>query len=144
MIDETIQAFVEIVLMEKFADMPNWMDFHLTVSQLRAIYLLAYHETLTISELARALQMGNPAASILVQQLVQQGLVERSEDVNDRRRTFVRLTPRGSELVRGRRDQREVKFRRRLSQLSDDELAGLMQGVIALSKIVRSEQEQAN
>jgi DNA-binding MarR family transcriptional regulator len=85
--------------------------------------------------------MGNPAASILVQQLVRQNLVERSEDQKDRRRTLVHLTDRGTELVKGRRDRREGKFRRRLSQLSEEELAGLLRGVNALAKIVRSERK---
>jgi DNA-binding MarR family transcriptional regulator len=141
LVSETIRGFVDIVLTEKFADMPNWMDLDLTVSQVRAIYLLAYHETLTISETARLLGMGKPAASILVQQLVEQELVERSEDPRDRRRVQVRLTGRGMELVRGRIDRRESKFRSRLNQMSAEELAGLLRGITALGKIIRAERD---
>jgi DNA-binding MarR family transcriptional regulator len=144
LVDETIRGFVEIVLTEKFADMPNWMDLDLTVSQVRAIYLLAFHGTLTISKMASLLGMGKPAASILVQQLVQQELVERAEDPVDRRRALVHLTGRGVELVRGRIDRRESKFRSRLRQMSDEELTNLLHGILALGKIIRSEQEQLN
>ncbi|MBI4788060.1 MAG: MarR family transcriptional regulator [Chloroflexi bacterium] len=137
--NEIIEAFVEMVLTQKFADMPKWIDLNLTVSQLRAVFFLAFRGSLTIGELAKLLGMGNPAASILVQQLVQQELAERSEDAKDRRRTLVRLTERGAELMRGRREQREAKFRNWLSQLSDDELAGLRQGLVPLVKLVQAD-----
>lgn len=144
MVKETIQAFVEIVLTEKFADMPNWMDRDLTVSQVRAIYLLAFHRSLAISVLAKKLDIGVPAASVLVQQLVEQGLVDRSEDSHDRRRSLVRLTRTGIALVSGRSDLKEAKFRRRMAQMSDDELAALLRGVQALAEIMRKEKaEQA-
>jgi DNA-binding MarR family transcriptional regulator len=144
MVNETIRGFVEIVLTEKFADLPDWMDLELTVSQVRAIYLLAYHKSLTVSEISRLLGMGKPAASVLVQQLVQQELARRLDDSKDRRRTWVQLTQRGAEIVSGRRDRREAKFRDRLSQMSDEELASLLRGILALGKIIRSEQKQIN
>jgi DNA-binding MarR family transcriptional regulator len=139
LINETIQALVELILAHKFADMPHWMDFDLTVSQVKAVYLLAFRGPFTISELAGLLGVGNPAASILIQQLVQQGLVERKEDVQDRRRSLVSLTERGVDLISGRRDHREAKARRWLSMMSDDDLTGLLRGMSALAEIIRSD-----
>lgn len=135
MVEEVIQAFVELVLIQKHADMPCWMDFDLTVSQLRAVYLLAHHGLLSIGELAGLLKLGNPATSLLVQQLVQHKLAERSEDIRDRRRTFVRLTERGAGLVSGRR---EAQFHLWLSQMDDESLAGLRRGLIALLSIMHA------
>jgi DNA-binding MarR family transcriptional regulator len=143
LVNETIQVIVELVLTQKFADMPDWMSLDLTVSQVRAIYLLALHGSLSIGELAGLLKVGNPAASILVQQLVQQDLVERSEDRKDRRRTFVRLTERGAGLLSGRREKGEAKFRRWSSRMSDDELVCLLRGASALLKIMRADQAEA-
>lgn len=142
MVEEVIQAFVQLVLIQKHADMPGWMDFDLTVSQLRAVYLLAHHGSLSIGELAGLLKMGNPATSLLVQQLVQHKLAERSEDIRDRRRTFVRLTERGAGLVSGRRERREAQFHLWLSQMDDESLAGLRRGLIALLSIMHAEQGQ--
>ncbi|RPI26493.1 MAG: MarR family transcriptional regulator, partial [Chloroflexota bacterium] len=133
---------VELVLTQKFADIPKWFDFDLTVSQVKAVFLLAYHGTLTISELAKLLEMGNPAASILVQQLVQQEMVRRSEDPKDRRRTYVQLTAKGASLISGRREQREVKFRRWMSRMSDEEISGLWLGTSALARIIASDLDQ--
>jgi DNA-binding MarR family transcriptional regulator len=94
---------------------------------------------LIISELAELLSMGNPAASILVQQLVEQGLVERSEDKKDRRRTYVRPTARGIALLAGRREQIRANLLRWLGHLGDDELAGLQRGLGALMRVVQAE-----
>lgn len=138
----TIQSFVELVLTEKFADMPGWMEADLTVSQVRAIYLLAFKGSLTVSSLAKSLNIGAPAASVLVQQLVQQSLIVRSEDDRDRRRMLVSLTEKGAELVNGRRDLREAKFRSRLAKMSDEEITGLLRGVQALAEIVRQEKAE--
>jgi DNA-binding MarR family transcriptional regulator len=144
LIDDVLQHFLELILALKSADMPKWVDLDLTASQMKALVFLTFRGSVTISELARFLRIGNPAASILVQQLVQQELVERSEDAKDRRRTLVRLTKRAAELMSERREQREAKFRHYLSQLTSDELAGLSHGIGPLIEIVRTGQPSSN
>ncbi len=143
-VNEIMRSFIDLVLIARSTDMPKWIEMDLTGSQSRAMMFLAFRGALTIGELAKLLGIGNPAASILVQQLVQQQLVERSEDANDRRRTLVRLTERGAELMRERRELRETKFRHWLGQMSDDELAALLQGIGPLVRIVRAEQASAD
>jgi len=142
MAEAVIQAMAELVLSQKNADVPNWLDLDLTVSQLRAVYLLAYHGTLSIGELAGLLKLGYPATSVLVQQLVRQQLAERSEDTRDRRRSWVSLTERGAQLVGDRREQREAQFMPRLNRLSDEKLRGLQRGLKALITAMREEQQK--
>lgn len=142
MAEAVIQAMAELVLSQKNADVPNWLDLDLTVSQLRAVYLLAYHGTLSIGELAGLLKLGYPATSVLVQQLVRQQLAERSEDTRDRRRSWVSLTERGAQLVGDRREQREAQFLPRLNRLSDEKLRGLQRGLKALITAMREEQQK--
>lgn len=143
MVEGIIRAVGELVLTQKNADIPSWVDSDLTVSQLRAIYLLAHHGPLGIGELAGLLKIGNPATSILVQQLVQRNLVERLENPRDRRRTFARLTERGYSLVRDRVERREAQFLPRLNRLSDEELSGLLRGLEALLAVMRADQAAA-
>ncbi len=140
LIKNTIQAFAELVMIQKLADIPGWIDIDLTVSQVRALYFLAARERLTISDLAKLLGMGKPAASILVQQLVEHQLAERSEDTVDRRRCWVRLAARGSELLIGRREMRESTFQGWLGQMKDDELSCLLKGITALLVVVQKSQ----
>lgn len=140
LVQAVIQVFVELVTVQRYTDMPGWLDYDLTVSQVRTIYLLVARERLTISEIAHLLGMGKPAASILVQQLVDQGLVKRSEDSLDRRRSWARLTPRGKELVNGRREQREAQFKVWLRQMDEEDLVGLLKGISVLNGLIHKAQ----
>jgi len=140
--DDVVQGYLELSDTIRVTAVPSWINADLNVSQVKAIILLEHHGALTVSELARLIGIGNPAASILVQQLVEQGLVERSEDSKDRRRTFVRLTARGSGLMTGRRELVRTNLLRWLSQLSEDELASLQRGLGALLRVFQADPAQ--
>ncbi len=136
--NDIVQAYLAIGDAMRVAILPGWIVVDLTISQLKALMLLAYHGVLAVSELARLLSMGNPAASILVQQLVDQGLAERSEDAKDRRRTLVRLTASGAELITGRHKQTEVELRKLLGQMNEEDLTCLSRGLSALARLTQS------
>jgi DNA-binding MarR family transcriptional regulator len=142
--NEIVQAYVEIGDATRLNSLPSWVttDLTLNLSQLKSIVFLEYHVMLTISELGRLLGVGNPAASLLVQQMVEQGLVERSEDIKDRRRTFVRLTTKGAGLLAGRREQIKTSLSVWLEQMDDDELSNLQRSLSALLKISQAGQMQ--
>src|SRR5437588_6971759 len=92
------------------------------MAQLKGRFALA-DSPMTIGQLADALGSGKPAASILVERLVQLALVERAEDPLDRRRTIARVTPQGEELVARLRQGGRDRLRAWLSRLGDDDLA---------------------
>lgn len=140
--NEIVQTYLALGDAIRVAILPDWIVADLSMSQLKALMLLTYHGALTVSALARLLNMGNPAASILVQQLVDQKLVERSEDAKDRRRTLVELTPQGAQLIIGRHKQTETKLRQWLSQMGEDELTRVVDGLNTLAKAARVEQAQ--
>src|SRR5581483_5236610 len=133
LVNQTLEA-IEQLMRSAFAsgNVPHWVEEDLTFSQLKALHLIRHYHTLTVSELARRLGMGNPAASILVNQLVQQNMVERSEDVQDRRRTFVKLTSKGNGLLVERREQAEARIRPVLNQMNEADLASLLRGFHAM------------
>lgn len=134
---EVAHAYLDFADAIRLATLPDWVHADLTTSQVKAIFLLAHHGSLPVGRLATLLRIGSPAASILVQQLVEQELVERAEDPRDRRRTLVSLTARGSKLVSGQRDKREAKLVQWLGQLDNDALEGLLRGLRALNSVMR-------
>ena len=142
--NQAVQAYLELGDAIRIAILPGWITADLTISQAKAVMMLAHHGALAVSQLARLLEIGSPAASILVQQLVEQELVERSEDARDRRRTLVHLTGEGVKLIRGRQEQGEARLRGWLDRLGGDDLACLQRGLGALVEIVRSEQSQTD
>src|SRR2546429_6375008 len=74
------------------------MEIDLTIAQLRTLLVLAEEGPLVIGQIAQRLGIGLSTGGHLVDRLVQAGLAESTEDVEDRRRTLARLTPKGEEL----------------------------------------------
>ena len=95
---------------------------HLTLSQFKILLLLSRHGNVSGGELARLLGIGLAALSGMVDRLVQQDLVVRSEDLHDRRVRRIGLSRRGAELIASIFNAGETKMRTILSRLSDEEL----------------------
>lgn len=136
------QSYMELFTTMQFNAASHWLMLELTFAQARALFMLAARKELTVSQLAKLLGVGNPTASILVQQLVERGLVTRTEHTTDRRHTIIRLSPKGAEIGAGRRTQREKQWERWLTQLSDDELNALARGLSAIVAVMKKELEE--
>ncbi len=71
----------------------------LTLPQVLTLYHLHDASPQCVSSVAELLHLSQPATSQLLGRLVEEGLVDRSEDPGDRRRKRLALTPKGSRLV---------------------------------------------
>ena len=140
----TVSAYMDLFVMMQSAAVAHWLMFELTFAQARALIILAAHKALSVSQLARLLAIGNPAASTLVQQLVKRELITRTENETDRRQTVVRLSEQGEEIGAGRRSDREQQWQRWLGRLSNEELSGLARGLSALQAVVHAEAQAAH
>jgi DNA-binding MarR family transcriptional regulator len=96
---------------------------HLTLTQIKILMLLARHGSVSGGELAGLLGVGPAALSGMIDRLVAQDLVARTEDLHDRRVRRITLTEAGSELIGGILDAGAEQLRKVLSRLSDEELA---------------------
>src|SRR5215469_7081297 len=115
--------------------MQEWAQLELTIGQLKVIMILAGHPGMTISQLAESLSIGKPSTSILVDRLVQQGLLQRTEDEADRRRTLVTLTAAGNDLTTRLHQGNIERMVQWYSALAPDDLAALRRGLEALAKV---------
>ncbi len=115
---------------------PEWLELDLSMSQLKALFVLLKQGPMPIGQLAGVLSIGKPAASLLVDGMVHLGLVDRVEDSVDRRRTLASPSARAQELVsqlrRGQRDRMESL----LDRLTDEELQALARGLEAISRVI--------
>jgi len=89
---------------------------------------VAAAEPLSVSELARRLGLGLSTTSALVGQLSRAGLLERSEDDADRRRTIVGLAPAHRAAILVWREQAFTPLRATLERLSTEARAHFMEG----------------
>lgn len=113
----------------------TWLRLDLTITQLKALFVLA-ETALPVSRLADRLGIGRPAATNLVERLVQLKLVMRAEDTLDRRRTLVVLTGAGDDLVAQLRQGGHARMCAWLGQLDDADLVALARGLQALARVV--------
>jgi DNA-binding MarR family transcriptional regulator len=118
---------------------PDWVHLDLSMGQLKAMMALATAGGMNVSELAEWLKISKPSASILVDRLVNLGYAQRMEDQDDRRRTLVELTAKGSELVAGVQRGGGKRMEEWMEQMSTDDLAALTRGLRALAAVASRE-----
>jgi DNA-binding MarR family transcriptional regulator len=134
-VDGITQAWRDVFRAINFLNMPEWLGLDLTMAQLKALLALAGDEPMTVGALGQALGVQLPAASHAADSLVRLELARRCEDPEDRRRTFVQLTPRARALVEQLREGRRGLFHRWLAELADDDLAALLRGLQAIAAV---------
>jgi DNA-binding MarR family transcriptional regulator len=107
----------------------------LTITQIKLLHQLELTtEELTLKEAAERVPLSLPAASRTVDDLVRRGMIERHEDVEDRRMKRIQLTEAGRAVIRRLNAARLDGFEEFTASLTDDErrlLAG------ALSELLR-------
>ena len=112
-------------------------DVEVTMPQARCLLFVGLHPSISISALAASLRIGLPAASGLVERLVEAGHVERNPDPVDRRQQLVSLTESGQALVDRFHELPAEKLGELIARLSVHELQGLALGVAAIEREAR-------
>jgi DNA-binding MarR family transcriptional regulator len=141
LVNTVIQTYMELFMTMQFNSVSHWLMLELTFAQSRALFMLAARKELTVGQLAKLLDVGKATASILVQQLVERGLVTRTEHETDRRHTILHLSAKGEEIGAGRREGRAKQWKHWLSQLSDEELQALAHGLTAIVAVMKKDLE---
>jgi DNA-binding MarR family transcriptional regulator len=96
-----LQQWTEVSMHHSMRDFIRFArEKGLSMSQLGALLNLHHSESCAVSDLGEHLGVSSAAASQLLERLVQQHLIARSEDPDDRRVKQVVLTPEGRQLVR--------------------------------------------
>ena len=82
----------------------------------------ATQQQYTVSELARKLEVSNPAISRKLKEMTEKDYVERYDDPKDRRTTYVRLAPTGHAVLQMEFEQTKRFTRAALERLSEQEV----------------------
>ena len=100
-------------------------EFELSFSQMKALHHLHEKTDVSVKELGTSLGLSLAAMSRAADEVVQRGLVDRTEDPSDRRIKRLRLTDAGRELVLKMRELRMAGFAQFVATLSPRERAQL-------------------
>ncbi|GAA3271682.1 MarR family transcriptional regulator [Dactylosporangium vinaceum] len=102
---------------------------NLTMQQLKVLMLLSRHDGIASAELTRRLGVSLATLSGIVDRLVTQGYVTRTEDQQDRRIRRIHLSPAGRKLLTEIADGGTQSQQRLLRRL-DDETLGMLASVL--------------
>jgi len=130
-----LQSFVQAMLLRLAQD---WTNHGLSLPQIRLLLALAHVAPATIGQLAEYLHIGQSAASLLVDRLVQAQLADRSDDPADRRRALVRLTAAG-EASLGLQRAGQQRMHTILSSMDDAHLTMFIETFTAILSLAESE-----
>ncbi|MBV9293491.1 MAG: MarR family transcriptional regulator [Frankiales bacterium] len=98
-----------------------------------ALVLLGLGGPLSMSELADRLSVSLATTSQLVTELADWGLVERSTDAVDRRRTFVTIAPAHAATIQALLQSRLQPLQRAMRRLEPDEQQAFIRGLTVLA-----------
>ncbi len=107
-------------------------DLDLSFSQMTALHQLRATPGLTVTELSARTHLSLPAASHLVERLVQRGLADRQENPDNRREKSLSLSPRGQAVLAGMDSAFVNAYIRTFAQLSPQSLQAAHDSLAAL------------
>src|SRR5215216_7016001 len=117
-------------LFSAISDLGN--AFGLTPAQVKVLLQLGTRQQMTVGEIAAALSCSMPAASELVDRLVDAGHLLRSSDPADRRRVLIAATPASQRISADLCELREAQVRYALDQLEPEERPVFIKSLHAL------------
>ena len=105
--ESVMRAWFEVFMSRSNEEFARFLKHkELNFAQHGVLMRLYHHGDCAVSDLSKPFGITIPAASQLVDKLVQEGLVERTEAAHDRRMRQLALTSRGRALVRAGMDAR--------------------------------------
>jgi len=141
LVEEVMNSLATLIRVLQSQTTPYWVDLDLPLAQVKTLLAVGDLGAPTIGQIATVLGISQPTASHLVERLVQSELAQRYEDARNRRRTLVKLTPQGEEMLGhliGYPAFTDMRTER-VSALSDEELRACVQGLSILSRALAGE-----
>lgn len=133
-LEQVIEALSQSIGQHETAWLQRGKFAALTLVQIHYLDTISHLENPTISELARAMDVSKPTATVAIDRLADRGYVNRVQSDNDRRVRHLHLTTAGSAIA-DEHDAMHRKFATHFRDaLSDDEVTTL---VWLLQKVLR-------
>jgi MarR family transcriptional regulator, organic hydroperoxide resistance regulator len=128
-------------------DAEPWIELKMTIAQLKSIFFIAAKGKTNFKKLADALGVTPPNITGIIDRLVEQGLVSRTENAEDRRIMLLQVTEKGQELVDNLHENKYHKMRNLMINMSEDELKAMMtglKGILKAAKAISKEESGLN
>jgi DNA-binding MarR family transcriptional regulator len=139
---QVLRDWAGVFMHRSTRDFKRFMDDHgLSASQINALMHLYYQSWCGVSDIGGMLGVTNGAASQLVDRLVQQGLLARSEDASDRRVRQIQLTSKGRALIETGIEARRHWMQELTVALTPEQLSSISSALTMLTAAARRLEE---
>ncbi len=108
----------------------------LKLSQIKALYAFRDSDCLSMKELANNIGVKLPNMTMMVDNLMDEGIVERDRDTHDRRKVIVRLTAKGKKVRSDLLAQRHRTAQTIFAELDQSDKTQLLQSLRVVCKIL--------
>ena len=129
------------IILRRFAPEP-WIALNLTIAQLKSLFYISAREKTNFKKLAEALNVTPPNVTGIIDRLVEQGLVSRTENPEDRRIMLLQITAGGRELLNNLREKHINAMTKILGHLTMEQLEIQKQAVQDLIKAAEKYREK--
>jgi DNA-binding MarR family transcriptional regulator len=119
-----------------------WMQLNLTILQVKSLFFITNHGSTNFKKLATALEVTPSNLTGVIERLVEQGLVSRKENPDDRRMLLLKATEKGESLVAELRERRLSYLNKALADLSSEELSLITRGLSLLAKVAEAQSRE--
>jgi MarR family transcriptional regulator, organic hydroperoxide resistance regulator len=117
-----------------------WLDLTLTIAQVKSLFYIYNEGTVNFRQLAAAMKVTPSNVTGIIDRLVEQSLVTRNENPEDRRMLMLRLTEKGENLISNLRERRFSVLSSVLSKMTEKDLESIQKGISMLVAAVKIDQ----
>jgi DNA-binding MarR family transcriptional regulator len=128
LIAQTIEAQHRMNRVIRERTLDSWVKLNLTVPQLKSLFYISRHGRVNLTGLASGIRVTPANVTGIVDRLVEQGLLTRTPDPDDRRVSWLTVTGKGKTLTNDLREGRAQEMRRILDKLTEEELSTVARG----------------
>ena len=144
MIKEIIDLHRKVNRILRDYDVDVWMDLKLTVPQMKCLFYISNQGKTNFRKLAERLKVSPSNITGIIDRLVEQGLVSRTEYPEDRRILLLQTTPKGEATIAELREKRSIYLSQILSYLDVEDLENITQGLAELARAAEKYSAQSN
>lgn len=134
---QLLRELVEAYQAFEAYSLPHIKSLGLTPAQFDVVATLGNTEGMTFKELGERTLIYKTTLTSVVDRLEAQGLVQRKPSLEDRRSTIAVLTEQGDALFRSAFPKHSEHLRKRLDQLSDEDMKASIDALRTLRKVFR-------
>lgn len=134
LIAEIIKLQRKVDLARRQYELGSWMDLPLTMAQFKSLFFISNQRATNSGKLAAALGTTPTNVTGIIDRLVKQGMVTRTEDPQDRRVLLLQTSGKAEALLAKLRERRRSYLTELLARLNEDELEAVARGLGFLAR----------